>query len=272
MLLEAVSSTALLRELERLLFELYRGGGDAGGIFDRLSHLTGAKYPLLAYLYFLMDADRFMPIQPTTFDRAFRTLGIELRTLRSCSWDNYVSFNAALGEVRRALAGLPGLSGVQLIDAHSFCWMLEKLEDHGEGDGSAARKDAGRVLGGRDRSIIEMRLSIENTTRNSNGQIVERTLKNKDLRMSADELDRLLRSLMTVQQDRCALTGIPFHFHGPDADKNLLPSPDRIDSDGHYEAGNVQIVCRFINQWKGPSDNEEFRRLLTLVRGVELDA
>ena len=41
-----------------------------------LSELTGAKYPLLAYLYFLKDMDRFMPIQPTTFDRAFRHLGM----------------------------------------------------------------------------------------------------------------------------------------------------------------------------------------------------
>lgn len=47
------------------------------------------------------------------------------------------------------------------------------------------------------------------------------------------------------------------------------PSLDRIDSDGHYEAGNLQVVCRFINFWKGASDDEEFRRLLELVRGIE---
>jgi hypothetical protein len=58
-------------------------------------------------------------------------------------------------------------------------------------------------------------------------------------------------------------------FHGPDAEKNLLPSLDRIDSDGHYEEGNLQVVCQFINFWKGASDNEEFKRLLMLVRDVE---
>lgn len=75
-----------------------------------------------------------------------------------------------------------------------------------------------------------------------------------------------MRELLDIQGDRCALTGIPFHFHGPDADKNLLPSPDRIDSDGHYEVGNLQLVCRFLNFWKGATDNDEFIRLLAMVR------
>ena len=65
------------------------------------------------------------------------------------------------------------------------------------------------------------------------------------------------------------VTGIPFHFHGPGADSNLLPSVDRIDSDGHYETGNIQIVCRFVNFWKSDTDDEEFRRLLMLVRGED---
>jgi hypothetical protein len=55
----------------------------------------------------------------------------------------------------------------------------------------------------------------------------------------------------------------------PIAGKNLLPSVDRIDSDGHYELGNLQLVCQFINFWKGSGNNEEFRRLLMLVRGED---
>jgi hypothetical protein len=119
-LLEAVSSAKSRRELEQLLFGLYRGDANEGATFDRLSELTGAKYPLLAYVYFLKDLDRFMPIQPTTFDRAFRDLGIELVTLRNCSWENCQRFNAALGEVRNALASIDGLSKVRPIDAHSI--------------------------------------------------------------------------------------------------------------------------------------------------------
>jgi len=124
------------------------------------------------------------------------------------------------------------------------------------------------VIGGKEKSIIAMRFSIEETVRRSNGQIVERRWKNKESGLSGQELEDLLAELLDLQGNRCALTGIPFHFHGPDADSNLLPSPDRIDSNGHYVRGNIQIVCRFINFWKGASDNEEFKELLMLVRTV----
>ena len=130
-------------------------------------------------------------------------------------------------------------------------------------------KDVGRVLSGRESSIIEMRQSTENTVRNANGQIVERSIKNKELRMTSEELVELITSLLDLQENCCALTGIPLHFVGPDANKNLRPSLDRIDSDKHYEHGNLQVVCQFINFWKSDSDNEEFKRLLMLVRGEE---
>ena len=259
-LLEATSNASnadLRRELERYLFGLYRDDSDEGATFGHLSELIGAKYPLLAYLYFLKDMDRFMPIRPTIFDRAFHDLGIDLVTAGNCSWENFQRFNTALGEVRKALAVMDGLTKVRLIDAHSFCWML-KMQPQDQ--------DGKRVVSGRESSIIEMRRSIENTVRNANGQLVERTVKNKETEMTSAELDKLLRSRLDRQGNRCALTGIPFNFRGSDADKNLLPSPDRIDSSGHYEHDNLQLVCQFVNFWKGNSGNEEFKRLLRLVR------
>ena len=207
-----------------------------------------------------------MPIQPTTFDRAFRDLGIDLVTVRNCSWGNYQRFNTALRGVQGALVEKGGLPKIRLIDAHSFCWMLARqLSDEGIKGG----KDPGRVLGGRETSIIEMRHSVEHTVRNANGQLEQRTAKNKELRMTSAELEKLLGSLLDPQGDRCALTGIPFHFAGPGADLNLRPSVDRIDSNGHYEHGNLQIVCRFVNFWKSDTDNEGFKRLLMLVRGED---
>ncbi len=85
------------------------------------------------------------------------------------------------------------------------------------------------------------------------------------------ELETHIKSLLDIQDNRCALTGIPFHFHGPNTDKKLRPSPDRIDSNGHYEMGNIQLVCQFINFWKGAEDNDEFKRLLAIVRGLEAE-
>jgi hypothetical protein len=269
-LLEAESNPKLRRDLERLLFGLYRANSDEATTFDHLSELTRAKYPLLAYLYFLKDIDRFMPIQPTGFDRAFRALGIDFATLRQCSWENYAAYNAILAHLRPLLEATAGLKNVALIDAHSFCWIfatLLRLEAEGALSSGSGRKNAGRVLSGREASIITMRLTVENTVKNSQGQIVQRVLKNKELRMTPAELEALIASLLDLQGNRCALTGIAFQFHGPTADKNLLPSLDRIDSDGHYEKGNLQVVCQFVNFWKGDGDDEEFRRLLMLVRG-----
>ncbi|WP_339643403.1 hypothetical protein [uncultured Pelagibacterium sp.] len=271
-LLEAGSNPKLRREIEGLLFGLFRGGADEGATFDRLSELTGGKYPLLAYFFFLKDMDRFMPIQPTGFDRAFRALGIDFSTLRQCSWANYSTYNETLVALRPLIEASTGLKNVRLVDAHSFCWIfstLLKLEAEGSITKAAGGKDEGRILGGREKSIIAMRLSVENTVKNANGQIVQRVLKNKELRMTSAELEKLMASLLDLQDNRCALTGIPFQFLGPEADKNLLPSLDRIDSAGHYEVGNLQVVCQFINFWKGDSDNAEFQRLLMLVRGVE---
>lgn len=268
--LEAVLDARLRKDLERDFFALYRHPAtEEPAIFERLRELTDGKYPLLAYLFFLKDMDRFAPIQPTTFDRVFRDLDIELVTLRHCSWENYQQYNVALDAIRSELAALPNLADVRLIDAHSFCWLLGRLPTEEDGAGSPGKKDAGRILSGRQKAIVAMRLSILHTVKHSNGQLIERTVKNKETDLNPLELDQLLDELLTIQGNRCALTGIRFDFTGSDVDKALLPSPDRIDSNGHYVAGNLQVVCRFTNSWKGATDNEEFKRLLMLVRTVD---
>lgn len=213
-----------------------------------------------------------MPIQPTGFDRAFRALNIYFSTILQCGWENYSTYNRTLASLRPLIEEGAGLRHIRLIDAHTFCWVFSTLLKR-KSEGSIAKapgaRDDGRILGGREKSIIEMRLSVENTVRNANGQSVQRILKNKELRMTAAELEKLIASLLDLQGNCCALTGIPFEFVNPNANKNLLPSLDRIDSDGHYEAGNLQVVCQFINFWKSDSNDEEFRRLLGLVRGQE---
>ncbi|MCY4406124.1 MAG: hypothetical protein OXC15_07130 [Rhodospirillaceae bacterium] len=271
-ILEAASNPGLRGAIEGLLFGLYRGGADEGTTFDRLQDAMGSKYPLLAYLFFLKDMRRFMPIQPTGFDRAFRALGIEFSTLRQCNWENYTSFNTTLDGLRPLIAHSAGLDTVRLVDAHSFCWIfstLLKREAEGTLERASGGRDEGRVLGGRERAVAEMRYSVENTVRNASGQTVGRRVKNKELRMIGAALERHIADLLELQGERCALTGIRFRFHGTGADDNLLPSVDRIDSDGQYEVGNMQIVCRFVNFWKSDTPDEEFRRLLTFVRGEE---
>ena len=262
-LLEAIGQPGLRGKVEQALFGLYRGD-DEERLFSELSDLLGPRYPLLAYFYFLKDMDRFMPIQPTGFDHAFRELGIDLVTLRNCSWDNYRQFNAAIRLVQEDLTSIRGIRGVRLVDAHSYCWLLVKLPEAGS---SGPDTDPGRVLGARTRAVVNMRLSIERTVAQANGQSVLRVVKNKNLLLDGRALEKLLEQRLELQENRCALTGIPFHYDGKDP--SLLPSPDRIDSDGHYTESNIQVVCRFVNFWKSATPNEEFLRLLDLVRQTD---
>ena len=271
-LLEAQSNPSLRNALEQALFDHFRADRAEGESFEQIAELSGRKYPLTAYLFFLRDSARYMPIQPTGFDRAFEALGIDFQTLRQCNWSNYETYNAILQGLRPSISKAANLSNVRLVDAHSFCWIYSTLLKQ-ELEGSLLPKPGasgtGHIIGGRQKSIIAMRYSVEDTAKNSNGQRVERVVKNKDLRMTSSQLEEYIAALLDLQDNKCALTGIPLQFHGDGADPNLLPSVDRIDSNGHYETGNLQIVCRFINFWKSDSENDEFRRLLMLVRGEE---
>lgn len=117
------------------------------------------------------------------------------------------------------------------------------------------------------KSVTEMALQAMATAAGANGQTVERIMKEKNFGFKdREELERHIFHLLEAQESRCALSGLPLQFSGSHEDKKMLCSLDRIDSAGHYEHGNLQIVCRFINFWKNNGDNKEFGRLLGIVR------
>jgi hypothetical protein len=72
--------------------------------------------------------------------------------------------------------------------------------------------------------------------------------------------------LMKKQEGRCALTGLKMLLDDESGDDQCRYSLDRIDSTRHYEPGNLQVVCKFVNQWKGAMANEEFKRLIAKIR------
>lgn len=72
--------------------------------------------------------------------------------------------------------------------------------------------------------------------------------------------------LMKKQEGRCALTGLKMLLDDEPGDDQCRYSLDRIDSSRHYELGNLQVVCKFVNQWKGAMANEEFKRLIAKIR------
>lgn len=127
-LLDAKSDRAMRYEFEKWFFAFFKTSKSEEKAFEEFRELAGNRYDLVAYLFFLKDWDRFMPIAPTTFDKAFRLFGSDLITSGKCSWANYARYNEHLLEVQRALCHFRGIRDARLIDAHSFCWMLIRLK------------------------------------------------------------------------------------------------------------------------------------------------
>jgi len=110
-------------QVESLLFNFYTGELEAEDVFEPLVELLGKKYPLLAYIFFIKDSSRFLPISPDNFDLLFERLGVDLKTSFCCSWANYTAYLSVITEIRDLLE-MEGFGSVRLLDAHSFCWLL----------------------------------------------------------------------------------------------------------------------------------------------------
>lgn len=166
---------------------------------------------------------------------------------RASQGEKFEAINAVLLELSQSLK-----VDLWTLDA---LWWQSKLQ----------RQNNGQVKDARFKAIWAMADQAEKTAKRSYGQTVERSIKDKDLRLSKEALIEHLCELLKEAGDRCAITGLLLEFAGED--KQLRPSLDRVDSNGHYELGNLQVVARFINFWKSDTDDTEFRRLISMVRG-----
>lgn len=105
------------------------------------------------------------------------------------------------------------------------------------------------------------------TVAEANGQTIEKAAKQKDMAFASQkELEQYIIGLLEDQERHCALTDIPLNIDERSGEPELRASLDRIDSNGHYAPGNLQIVCKFANRWKGAGQDDEFRRVISIVR------
>jgi hypothetical protein len=262
---EARSSKTRCIIFEQWFWNAFRENEAPHILFEQLRALAGDGYPLAAYLFFLIDINRFAPIAPRTFDEAFRRLGIPLVTSGRCSWGNYAAYNDAIKAVLAQLILKPGLDDATHIDAHSFLWMMVRMEE--ESPTSKKSSGAVRYASARARSILEMAINASSAAAQS-GKTSTHIYKDKQIHHKREELERIIGELIERQSGLCVLTGLPLSWNGDSDDTAMLASLDRIDSDGHYTDGNLQVVCRFANQWKSNSPDGEFRRLLGIVRSA----
>lgn len=126
-LLDARPNQKMRYEFEKWFFTFFKTSKSEEKAFEEFRELAGNRYDLVAYLFFLKDWDRFMPIATATFDKAFRLFGSDLVTSKRCSWANYARYIEHLQKVQQALRDYQGIRDARLIDAHSFCWILIRL-------------------------------------------------------------------------------------------------------------------------------------------------
>ncbi len=114
------------KEAEEVLYKLFRGDDDEAA-FKAAVNCFGAKYDLIAFLFFIKDDTRFLPISPGNFDKSFEQLKIDFKTAYHCDWENYKKYNEIISEIGKYMDRvLPLYSDVRLIDAHSFVWILHE--------------------------------------------------------------------------------------------------------------------------------------------------
>lgn len=84
------------------------------------------------------------------------------------------------------------------------------------------------------------------------------------------ELENFILDLMDEQEGLCALSRLKLLLDSDPGDPSHRYSLDRIDSSRGYMKDNIQLVCGFINSWKGTMRQEKFQKLLADVRAVGL--
>ena len=120
--------------------------------FEELCKTFGARYGLIAYLFFIKDPNKYLPITPTAFDRMFRLIGIGDKTAYLCSWKNYMKFLNHIREVQKEIESTMDCE-ISFMDAHSFVWILETLQTIQFGLESRASEKIAHTSSGTEKKI-----------------------------------------------------------------------------------------------------------------------
>jgi hypothetical protein len=231
-------------------------------LFTLAVDIFGRTYPLIGYFFFLRDIDMFTPLRPKGLQAGLTEVGIDYPLVQQCSWENYAGFLRIVHGLRLMLEETFDDPRLSLIDTHSFLWVLGSWRRTLRTAGTS-KHGPSSSYGPAEMAAYEIAGNILSTVSGANGQIVERRVKPKSTSMDRSELEAHVADLIYAQKGLCKLTGLPFDLPPDIADREMMASPDRIDSDLGYEKGNIQIVCWFANRWKGDDSDANFRRLLS---------
>lgn len=111
---------------ERVLYDIYKAV-DEKAAFTQALNVFGRHYDLIAYLFFIKDSTRFLPVSPRGFEAGLASIGVEFKLSHMCSWENYIGFIDIVRSVQRIMQDILPDVDVRLIDAHSFLWVISYM-------------------------------------------------------------------------------------------------------------------------------------------------
>ena len=59
--------------------------------FQHAQDCLGNKFPIISFMYFIKNPEKYLPVRPNSFSDRFKSVGIN-GWKRSCGWDNYKNF------------------------------------------------------------------------------------------------------------------------------------------------------------------------------------
>lgn len=115
---------------EQALYDIYtsKGAEEESAAFAQAQSVFGGTYDTLAFLWFIKDSSRFLPVSPGNFENSLLSIGIEYKLSNRCSWENYNGFIDIVRSIQSIMQDIEALKGVdiRLIDAHSFLWVINE--------------------------------------------------------------------------------------------------------------------------------------------------
>lgn len=124
-----LSETQNMNSYESVLFDLYTNRKSEKYLIEPMKQYFGNHYSLIAYLFFIKDNSKFLPISTAKFEKAFKKLGVDgFKLSGECSWTNYCEYNSFVKSIRNLLTE-EGVEDVSLLHAHSFVWIISDIEE-----------------------------------------------------------------------------------------------------------------------------------------------
>lgn len=118
---------ANMKKAEKLIYNIYNENDDEQAFYE-FTKFFGRISDKTAYIFFLKDKERYLPLSPNKFGKRLEMFGITTQCTRGMTWEHYMEFIDIMKYVQIYL-NRELVKNASLLDAHSFIWAAYKLED-----------------------------------------------------------------------------------------------------------------------------------------------